>query len=221
MGRLKLINERLGSTRAFWRPRVAWLGIAVATAFLFAACTSGGSPSETASTTGSISNSAPPASSAPSVSRSADAVPDFELSLFETPNYAAGEVIKLSQFQGQPVVLNFWFPSCPPCVAEMPDLEASFQEHRADGVQFIGVQLLGIDTAEDGQAFVDKLGVTYALGPDEDSDITFNQFKVPGFPTTFFLDGNQNIVKKWTGPLNRAKLEELVQELLNLQPARE
>ena len=135
--------------------------------------------------------------------------------MFETPNHAAGEVIKLSQFLGQPVVINFWFPSCPPCVAEMPDLEASFQAHREDGVEFIGVQLLGIDTAEDGQRFVDELGVTYALGPDENSEIVIKQYKVPGFPTTLFLDKDQNIVRKWTGPLNREKLEEFVEELLN------
>ena len=100
-------------------------------------------------------------------------------------------------------------------VAEMPDLEASFQDHRADGVEFVGVQLLGIDTAEDGQKFVDELGVTYALGPDVDSDITIKKYKVAGFPTTFFLDKDHNIVRKWTGPLNREKLEEFVQELLN------
>ena len=196
MDKLKSIDAKLALVKTLWKSRAAWLGIAVATAFLFAACSSAASDP--------ISNGA-----------AEDAAPDFELTLFGTPNYTAGEVIKLSQYQGQPVVLNFWFPSCPPCVAEMPDLEASFQDHKVDGVEFIGVQLLGIDTAEDGQAFVDEIGVTYALGPDESSDITIKLYEVRGFPTTLFLDKDHNIVKKWTGPLNRAKLEELIQEMLN------
>ena len=203
---LKSIDGRLASTRTLWKSRITWLGIAAATMFLFAACSS--AASEPASTTGSISGGAPSASSE-------DAAPDFELTLYETPNHAAGDVINLSQYQGRPVVLNFWFPSCPPCVAEMPDLEASFQDHKVDNIEFIGVQLLGIDTAEDGQKFVDEIGVTYALGADESSDITLKLYEVRGFPTTLFLDKDHNIVRKWTGPLNRAKLEELIQEMLN------
>ena len=91
----------------------------------------------------------------------------------------------------------------------MPDLEASFQDHKVDGVEFIGVQLLGIDTAEDGQKFVDELGVTYALGPDVDSEITFKQYVVPGFPTTFFLDKDQNIVRNGNSQPRRARLPEI------------
>jgi len=62
-----------------------------------------------------------------------EAVEDFELVAFGTENYPKGERIRLSQYLGQPVVVNFWFPSCPPCRAEMPDLEQTFQNHKADG----------------------------------------------------------------------------------------
>ncbi len=147
--------------------------------------------------------------------RAQDAAPDFELVLFETENHARGENFRLSQWEGKPVVVNFWFPSCPPCVAEMPDLEAAFQRHKADGVEFVGVQLLGLDTAEEGQRFVDDIGVTYALGADETGDIVIKHFKVTGFPTTVFLDREHRVVRKWTGILDADKIEELVQELLD------
>ena len=190
MGAMPIGNQQ--QNRA-WRNRLAVvIGIAAFVAMLVVGCGSAQEPGEPA-----------------------EAAPDFELTLFETPNHAAGDVLKLSRLDGQPVVLNFWFPSCPPCVAEMPDLEASFQEHKADGVAFIGVQLVGIDTAQDGQDFVSELGVTYALGPDEDGEITFQKYEVPGFPTTLFLNENHEIARKWSGPLNREKLDELVQELLN------
>ena len=143
-----------------------------------------------------------------------DQAADFELPLFGNANYTAGDTLTLSELEGRPVVLNFWFPSCPPCVAEMPDLEASFQEHKDAGLAFIGVQLVGVDSEQNGQEFVDRLGVTYALGPDREGEIAFQKYEVQGFPTTFFLNADHGIVRKWSGPLNREKLEELVAEIL-------
>ena len=142
-----------------------------------------------------------------------DPAPDFELTLYETETRQAGEMLRLSDLEGKPVVLNFWFPSCPPCVAEMPEFERVFQNHRSYDVEFVGVQLVGIDTAEDGQSFVSEVGVTYALGPDEDDIIT--KYKVNGFPMTVFIDRDQNIVRRWQGVLNEEKMEEILSEILN------
>ena len=158
-------------------------------------------------------NAAATSSSSAADSPSGDAALEIELSLFENENHSAGEAMRLSQFQGRPVVVNFWFPSCPPCVAEMPDFEAAFQQHKED-VEFIGVQLVGLDSVEDGQLFVDKLEVTYALGPDMTGAIV-RKYKVTGFPATVFLDADHNIVRTWTGMLNLEQIDEFVQELLN------
>jgi peroxiredoxin len=146
-------------------------------------------------------------------SRTPDSAPDFELELFGNQDYTKGEKVSLSQFQGQPVVINFWYPSCPPCRLEMPDLEAAYQRHKDDGVKFIGVQLLGLDSVGDGQDFIDDFGVNYAVGPDRDSGIVID-YKVVGFPTTFFLDKRHEVVRSWAGALTGEKLEELIQELL-------
>ena len=121
--------------------------------------------------------------------------------------------MRLSDLKGEPVVINFWFPSCPPCRAEMPDLEKVFQNHREDGVHFVGVQLLGLDSAQDGQEFVEEVGVNFAIGPDEDGSI-IRQYEIPGFPSTVFVDRDLKIVHEWTGPLNEEKLEELVADIL-------
>ena len=142
-----------------------------------------------------------------------DPAPDFALTLYGTETRQAGETLRLSDLKGKPVVLNFWFPSCPPCVAEMPEFERVFQNHRTYDVEFVGVQLLGIDTAEDGQNFVNEVGVTYALGPDEDDIIT--KYKVNGFPMTVFIDKDQNIVRRWQGVLNEEKMEEILSEILH------
>ena len=188
------------------------MGLLVATAFLFVACSSGSASAEDDADMFDAEGN-PIDKTLTAKAPSADSAPDFELVLFENANHRAGEVMRLSQFQGQPVVVNFWFPSCPPCVAEMPDLDAAFQNHAGDGMELIGVQLVGLDTAADGQEFVDMIGVSYALGADEDGTI-FKDYKVTGFPTTVFLDRDHNIVRKWAGLLNGEKLEELIQEAL-------
>ena len=188
--------------------------LVVATALVAAACSD--SPQEAVmfdEQGRAIAEDAAAAIRAATTVDSADTAPDFEITLFQTALHDAGENLRLSDLKGHPVVVNFWFPSCPPCRAEMPDLEAAFQSHRKDGVEFVAVQLLGLDTAQDGQDFIDEVGVNFAVGADEDVSI-FRAYEVRSFPTTVFLDGDLRFVRKWAGPLSEGKLEEFVQELL-------
>lgn len=143
----------------------------------------------------------------------ANIAPDFTLTLYETETRRKGDTLRLSDLKGSPVVVNFWFPSCPPCVAEMPDLERVYQSHKDQGVEFIGVQQIGLDSAETGQEFIKEIGVTYAVGADEDDIIT--KYGLLGFPATAFIDRDQNLVRLWQGVVDEEKLEELVQEILN------
>ncbi|MCE2457019.1 MAG: TlpA family protein disulfide reductase [Dehalococcoidia bacterium] len=146
-----------------------------------------------------------------------DKAPDFELVLFGNEDHEAGETIKLSDYAGGPVVLNFWFPSCPPCVAEMPDFETAYQEFKEDGVEFIGVQLVGLDSVDDGQKFVDKIGVNYSLGPDKIGDKIGDivmEYRISGFPTTVLIDRDGNIHRRWSGALDLEKLQELIREIM-------
>ena len=172
------------------------VALAVSAVFLIVAC----SPE---------AGEAPTGSHVEAAASAFDAAPDFEIELFGNENTAKGEVLRLSQFKGQPVVVNFWYPSCPPCRLEMPHFEAASKQHRE--VQFVGVQLLGLDTAEDGQNFIDENGVTYAVGPDPDGSIVAD-FKVIGFPTTAFLNREHEIVRTWAGALNEEKLGEIIQQ---------
>ena len=183
----------------------AWLGFFVVAMAVAVGCSGGGG----AAVVASAADGAPE----PAV-RAADAAPDFELVLFENANHEAGETLRLSDLQGKPVVLNFWYPSCPPCRAEMPDLEQAFQDHRDEGVEFIGIEELILDTVEDGQEFVTEIGVSYALGADVEGDL-IAEYGIIGFPTTVFIGRDQQIVRKWTGILNAEKIDELIEELLN------
>lgn len=118
----------------------------------------------------------------------------------------------LGMHEGKPVLVNFWFPSCPPCRAEMPDLQAAYEIY-GDDVVFVGIQQLGLDSAANGQAFVRELGLTYPNMPDVDSTIQFD-YQVFSFPSTVFLDKNHDIARNWTGIIGEEQLAEQLDALL-------
>ena len=120
--------------------------------------------------------------------------PDFKIFAFENENYNSKQEVSLSDFSGLPIVINFYYPSCPPCRVEMPDLEYISNEY--DGrLEVIGIQQLGIDSVEDGQIFVDQFGLTFLLGPDPDNQI-MKKYEIVGFPTTIILDKDHKIFKE-------------------------
>ena len=168
-----------------------WLVAAIILITLTAACGSDGDSSEEGS---------------------ADIAAPFSFEAFGNENFDKGQPISLDTFEGQPIVLNFWYPSCPPCRLEMPHFEAAFQAHK-DEVAFVAIQQLGLDSVDEGQKFVEEFGLTYAVGPDK-SGTVIREYDVKTFPTTIFLDADHNIVRKWAGPLNEEKLNELIEEIL-------
>ena len=149
-------------------------------------------------------------------------VPDLELSVYQGQETLGGESTTLAEVvgQGKPVVLNFWAALCPPCRAEMPEFERVHRE-RGDEVTILGVdigpqQFLG--TREEGEALLADLGVTYPAGTTFD-DTVVRGFEIFGMPTTFFITADGAVMRKWSGLLDEAKLNELVDELTGGAPS--
>lgn len=119
------------------------------------------------------------------------------------------------ELAGKPIVVNFWFPSCPPCRAELEHFEEVYQEFgepSGSDIQFVGVQQLGLDSIEDGAALFEELGVTFPGLPDNASAIQI-AYNVFSYPTTVFLDRNHNEHRVWQGAIDKENLTEIVQEL--------
>ena len=119
------------------------------------------------------------------------------------------------QLQGKPVVINFWFPSCPPCRAELPEFESAYQEYGPPGggdIAFVGVQQLGLDSIQDGIDLFAELGVTFPGLPDNGSHIQL-AYEIFSYPTTVFLDRDHNEFRKWQGALTHDTLVEILDEL--------
>ena len=145
-----------------------------------------------------------------------DPAPEFAFTLFQGEGFPVGEELNLRDLKGKPVVLNFWAGLCPPCRAEMPDLQA-FHDDRNEEVTLVGVdigQFMGLGSQADAENLLRELEITYPAGYTNDSNIV-RAYEVLGMPTTVFINPDGSIFEKWTGALPRKALDETVQEMLD------
>lgn len=101
-----------------------------------------------------------------------------------------GQIIRLEDFRGRPVLINFWATWCVPCRKETPDLVA-LQTEWGDAVQILGVNYY--EPATVAQGFVDDFSVNYPTPLDSYGEVT-DSYKLRGLPETFFLD-EQGIIR--------------------------
>ncbi len=137
-----------------------------------------------------------------------------DLKGFQGTTFAHG-TFDTSELAGKPIVINFWFPSCPPCRAELAHFEDVYQQFGAPSggdVEFVGIQQLGLDSIEDGAALFEEVGVTYPGLPDNGSAIQIG-YNIFSYPTTVFLDRNHNEHRVWQGAIDEENLVEIVREI--------
>jgi peroxiredoxin len=132
--------------------------------------------------------------------------PDFTLQTLD------GGELSLSDLRGKAVVLNFWATWCPPCQAEMPELQAAYEAY-APG----GLVVLGVNQAEDRatvQAFLDERNLTFPVALDSQYEAS-QLYQVNSLPTTFFIDRDGVIREIVIGQMNAALLK---QQLRSIYP---
>ena len=129
--------------------------------------------------------------------------PSFTLTLFD------GREIRLSDYRGKAVFVNFWASWCPPCRAEAPMLEAIWREWKGRDVVFVAINTQ--DEEPKARAFVEEFGLTYPNGRDPRGAIAID-YGVWGLPEAFIVDPSGRITYKHIGTVSAdvllAKLEE-------------
>ncbi|MEA5136248.1 MAG: TlpA disulfide reductase family protein [Candidatus Fimivivens sp.] len=127
-----------------------------------------------------------------------------------------GNDVKLSSFEGKPVVLNFWTSWCSHCKAEMPHFEEAYKQY-GDQVQFIMLNAVKSEkSSEDGRNFIKSSGYTFPVFYDTDGKAA-TLYSIRGFPATIFIDKDGQIVERSLGELTREKLEENIQKLVTVK----
>ena len=137
----------------------------------------------------------------PETTENQNLVPDF------TVYDAQGNAVRLSDYFGKPIVLNFWASWCGPCQSEMPDFEAKYQELGSD-VQFLMINMTDGDreTMETASAFIAKKGYTFPVFYDTQYSAAI-AYSVYSLPTTFFIDANGVGVAYASGAINAETLQ--------------
>jgi cytochrome c biogenesis protein CcmG, thiol:disulfide interchange protein DsbE len=130
--------------------------------------------------------------------------PDVRWSTFD------GGQASLADYQGEPVVVNFFGSWCAPCVEEMPAFESVHQE-LGDRVRFVGLAVN--DSVDAAQDLVERTGVTYDVGRDAAGRM-FEAFGVVNMPSTFLVSADGRVVASHPGKLTADQLRELVGEHL-------
>ena len=142
---------------------------------------------------------------------------DFDISLYQGEDVLGGELITFSDAfaQGQPVVAVMWAGLCPLSRAELPELEAAYQEH-GDDLVAVGVDVgpfVRLGTEEDGEALLNELSITFPAGSLSDPGI-LSEYGVLGTPATYFFKPNGELLDKWTGRLTGEQLDRFIDDLL-------
>ena len=150
--------------------------------------------------------------------------PDFSLPLAgSSPEGSANSLVRLADYRGRVLILNFWGTWCPPCVAEAPSLEKFAQKVKPLGVEVLGASerkdLSSADADENDpalSAFIDKYHLTYPIARDPSASMA-HRYGTFLFPETYIIDRRGRLAEKivsnidWDDPRMLAFVRELAQ----------
>ena len=147
--------------------------------------------------------------------------PDFLLESLE------GSEVRLSDYHGQPVVLNFWATWCGPCRKEIPQFVEAYERFRGDGLVVIGVNLQ--EGKSIARGYVEDYGMQFPVAIDVDGEVG-DAYRLLGLPVTYFIDRDGVVRGVFTGPfeeterdtevrgaIEQSELEQRIAAILNTE----
>ncbi len=158
-------------------------------------------PSSESETTEPSMQTEPTSQSDPTESSKMPLAPDF--TVYELD----GNAVRLSDFFGKPIVLNFWASWCGPCRSEMPEFDAASQELQGE-VTFLMVNMTdgGQETVETASALVAQEGYQFPVYYDTDMDAA-TVYGVYSLPTTYFINADGALIAQATGAIDAETLQ--------------
>lgn len=120
-----------------------------------------------------------------------------------------GSVVRMADFRGRPVLLNFWATWCPPCVEELPLINAFYEKNKANGWQVLG---LAVDKPAAVDSFLQKLPLHFPVGLAGLSGAALGRDLgnlTGGLPFSVALSGDGTVIQRKLGRLTESDLESL------------
>jgi cytochrome c biogenesis protein CcmG/thiol:disulfide interchange protein DsbE len=134
--------------------------------------------------------------------------PDFQL---ESLSGQGGKLVKLSDYRGKAVVLNFWATWCDPCKVEMPWFIDLQKKYAGQGLQFVGVAQ--DDAGKDAiMKFANDMGVNYPILQGKNA--VGDAYGAVGLPTTVYIGRDGKIVEKVVGLVSKSEVEDNIKKAL-------
>ncbi|MGX1902052.1 peroxiredoxin family protein [Thermolongibacillus altinsuensis] len=130
--------------------------------------------------------------------------PDFALQTLD------GQTLRLSDLHGKPVIVNFWATWCPPCRAEMPDMQKFYEKYHKK-MEIVAVNLMVRDSREKVDAFIKEYGLTFPVVLDT-KGAAMKQYEIQPIPTSFIIDKDGIIRDKFVGPMPYKKMVEYMEQ---------
>ena len=122
-----------------------------------------------------------------------------------------GGRVRLADFDGRPLIVNFWASWCGPCKDEFPIFRAARERHAADGLEILGV--IHDDGPEAARAFAESQDAEWPMLLDPD-DAAYNAYRVLALPTTFYVDRDGIVRAVSFGPPPSGVLDEQLHKIL-------
>jgi peroxiredoxin len=124
-----------------------------------------------------------------------------------------GQKLSTAQLKGQVVLVNFWATSCTTCVAEMPEIVATFEKYKGRGYQTVAVAM-SYDPPVYVSNFAQSRKLPFGVAIDNTGELARSFGQVQLTPTSFLINKRGEIVKRYTGAPDFAALHTLVEQLL-------
>jgi Peroxiredoxin len=119
----------------------------------------------------------------------------------------SGKEISLNDFKEKNVLINFWATWCPPCKAEMPDLEKLYEENKNSDLVILAINLS--EDKETIKSFMDKNKYNFQVLMDSNGDAAI-KYDISSIPTSFFINKEGAIVQKKVGEMNLEEMRNYV-----------
>ncbi len=132
--------------------------------------------------------------------------PDFTLI-----DVHSNQPVKLSSLRGKPVFMNFWGTWCPPCRAEMPEMQKLHNKYK-DQIQIVGVTMGPRDEPNGVKAFVDAAKYDWSFIHDTDYSVA-TTYEVQAIPSSYFIDKDGVIKAVQIGGMNEGQMEHYVEQV--------
>ena len=139
------------------------------------------------------------------------AAPDFSLPDIE------GKTVRLSDYRGKVVFVNFWATWCKPCKEEMPSMEILWENFKSEDFVMLAISMDRVTTKKDIPPFIESMKLTFPILTDSWGQ-TDKRYKLMGVPETYIIDQSGVLREKvigprdWTLPESVTTIVQLVQK---------